>query len=200
MHSTLKSIGLGIVVTAVLALVAAPFALAQEAEYVGNKTCKMCHNKKDEGAQWTKWSEMGHKKALETLKSEESVALGKELGLEKPPSEAPECLKCHVTGYDVEAKKAPAKIVPDDGIQCESCHGASSLHLADAKAHMKDKSIDLTKNHHLADEAICVKCHNAESPTWKEDRYTKEDGTKVGFDFEQAAKKIAHPNPKKADE
>ncbi len=192
-----RKIGIGFVVTVALALLVAPWAQAQEAEYIGTKNCRMCHNKKTTGAQWTVWSKSGHKKALEVLKSEESVALGKELGLEKPPSESPECLKCHVTAYDVKAKKAPAKIVPSDGVGCESCHGASSLHLADAKKAMKDKSIDLTKNHHIPSEAVCKTCHNDSSPTWKADRYTLKDGTKVGFDFEQAKKKIAHPNPTK---
>jgi hypothetical protein len=42
----------------------------------------------------------------------------------------------------------------------------------------------------------CTQCHNEQSPTWKADRYTTKDGKKVGFDVEQAAAKIAHPNPK----
>jgi len=189
----------GLLVALALALVIAPYALAQEAEFVGNSACKMCHNKKAEGAQYTVWSEKAHSKAFETLKSDESVAIAKEMGLEKLPHEAPECLKCHVTGYDVKEEKAPAKIKMEEGVGCESCHGASSLHVADAKAAMKDKTIDLTKNHILPDETLCVTCHNTESPTWKEDRYEKEDGTKTGFDFEKAAEKIAHPNPKKAE-
>ena len=43
----------------------------------------------------------------------------------------------------------------------------------------------------------CLKCHNDESPTWDPEKYTLEDGTKAGFDFEQAFATIAHFNPKK---
>lgn len=199
MHKTSMSIGLGIAVAMTLALLVMPGAQAEDPEYVGHKTCRMCHNKASTGKQYTKWQEAAHSKAFETLKGEEAVAVAKEMGLEKAPHEAPECLKCHVTAYDVKEKKAPAKIDLESGVQCESCHGPSSLHLADAKAAMKDKTIDLSKNHHIPDEALCKTCHNPDSPTWKEDRYTKEDGTKAGFDFEQAHKKIAHPNPEKED-
>ena len=43
-----------------------------------------------------------------------------------------------------------------------------------------------------------LECHNEESPTWNPEKYTRADGTKVGFDFEQAKKLTEHPNPLKA--
>ena len=42
---------------------------------------------------------------------------------------------------------------------------------------------------------MCATCHNPESPTWDPKRYTLEDGTTAGFDFDQATKRIAHPIP-----
>ena len=103
-------------------LLIVPAALAQDADYVSNSKCKMCHNKKADGAIWTAWSAMAHAKALETLKGEEAKAIAEKAGLEKPAFESPECLRCHVTGYD--AKKdppVPAKLKSEQGIQCESC-------------------------------------------------------------------------------
>jgi hypothetical protein len=47
---------------------------------------------------------------------------------------------------------------------------------------IKGETVGLVK----ADEKTCVKCHNSESPTFKE------------FNFAEASKKIAHPTPKKA--
>jgi hypothetical protein len=47
------------------------------------------------------------------------------------------------------------------------------------------------------DKQTCLGCHNDTSPTWKADRYTTKDGKKVGFDYDQAWTKIAHPMPKK---
>ncbi len=181
-------------------------ALAQQqpvagAEYVGHQQCKVCHNKPSTGAQWSKWSEMGHSKAIEVLKTDEAKQVAADLGLEVPPHEAPDCLRCHVTAYDVETKALPAALKMADSVQCESCHGPASVHVEAAKKVMFSKDagdIDLTSFVRHADDATCRTCHNEESPTWKADRYTLEDGTKAGFDFEQAWKKIAHPNPEKA--
>ena len=162
-------------------------AFAQEATYVGNGQCKICHNKKEEGEQWTKWKAMLHAKAFETLSTDAAKAAAQKKGVAKPPAEAPECLKCHVTAFDAAKGAAPEKIVKEDGIQCESCHGPASLHTADGK---KFKSGDKTvvMSAHIVgkpDESVCKKCHNEESPTAK------------ALDFKASSEKIAHSNPLK---
>lgn len=168
-------------------------------EFVGNSQCKICHNSDKEGAQFSTWQEMGHAKAIDTLKSDAAVAIATEQGLTKPPHEAPECLQCHVTGYDFEAAAAPSKIKIVDGVQCESCHGPASEHLKDAKT-LKFKpaaitEIDIRAHIVKADEQTCRGCHNEKSPTWKTDRYTLENGETAGFDFKQAVAKIDHSYP-----
>lgn len=177
-------------------------ASAEEPEYVGQQDCKMCHNKKAEGEQWAVWKNMMHSKAFETLKTDHAKEVAKAAGVTVPPSEAAECLKCHVTAYNVETKSAPAKIKMTDGVQCESCHGPASLHLADGKAVMfqKDKSVDISKNIKQGSEETCLQCHNDGNPTWDPHKYTTESGEKTGFDFKQAYAKIAHPNPTKKKE
>src|SRR5690606_29793545 len=117
-----------------------------------------------------------------------------------PAAEAPECLRCHVTAYKKDAE-LPAKIKLEDGVQCETCHGPSGQHVADAKKAMlkKDDSIDLTAGRERPTSKVCEECHNPDSPTWNPERYTKEDGSKAGFDFEAAWKEIAHNNPKKSE-
>lgn len=168
-------------------------------EYVGQGQCKVCHNKAAEGEQWNKWKAEKHAKAFDTLKTPEADKIAKDKGLTKPAAESPECLKCHVTAYDAATSAAPAKIVPADGVQCESCHGAGSQHMDAGKKKMfkKDESVDPKQFVTKIDESTCTKCHNDQSPTWKADRYTKADGTKVGFDYEQAKEKVSHPNPLK---
>jgi len=195
-----------VTVAALAALVLAAFslpALAQaKAEYAGQASCKMCHNKKPEGAQWDQWKATKHASAIEALKSPEAKAIAEKAGVKGAPNEAPECLVCHVTGYDAATKAAPAKIKIEEGIQCETCHGPGSNHLADGKALMlkKDASIDPKKNINTKpDEKVCTQCHNDKSPTWDPTRYKLEGGKTAGFDFAQASKKIAHPNPKKAE-
>ena len=55
--------------------------LAQDFEYVGTANCKMCHNKEEKGAQFSKWEASVHAKAFETLKSEESAKIAKGKGI-----------------------------------------------------------------------------------------------------------------------
>lgn len=173
-------------------------AFAQEAAYVGNSQCKICHNKKEEGEQWTKWKASNHAKALEALSTDAAKAAAQKKGVSKPPVEGPECLKCHVTAYDAAKGAAPEKIVKEDGVQCETCHGPASLHTADGKKYKSgDKSVNMAAHIVRADEKVCAKCHNEESPTWNPEKYTSPDGKKVGFDYKQAYEKIAHPNPLK---
>ena len=202
MHSRTSRITTVALAALVLAAFSLP-ALAQgKAEFVGQTNCKMCHNKKPEGAQWDQWHATKHAKAVETLKTPEAKALAEKAGVKGAPNEAPECLVCHVTAYDAATKAAPAKLKLEDSVQCESCHGPGSLHVADGKALMlkKDASIDPKKNVVTKpEEKACTQCHNDKSPTWDPARYKLEDGKTAGFDFKQASAKIAHPNPKKAD-
>ncbi len=171
---------------------------AADATYVGNDKCKMCHNKTSTGAQYKKWTEMKHSMAYKTLTMDAAKKAAVERGITVPPNEAPQCLKCHVTAYDEKKKAAPKAIKKEFGIQCETCHGPASNHIAEAKkAMMTGKSDDVKGLPFTSDEKFCKKCHNDESPNWDPAAYTTKDGKKVGFDFEQAKKKIAHPNPKK---
>lgn len=175
-------------------------AYAQDATYVGESQCKMCHNKKDEGEQWNKWKAEKHAQAFETLKSPKAAEVAKAKGITKPPSEAPECLKCHATAFD--GAKCPDKILPASGVQCEACHGPASKHVEEGKKAMmkKDPAAKPKEAIHKGDAETCKKCHNDQNPTFNKDRYTLKDGSKADFDYDQAYAKIAHPNPKKAAE
>lgn len=185
----------------ILALTA--FVIAQDFDYVGSAKCKMCHNKAEKGAQYTKWLEGPHSGAFETLKSDESAAIAAEKGIEGNAWEAPECLKCHVTGFDdggyevkCEAFWNPAGDDKDGakevkrmealkGVGCESCHGAGSAYKSSkakkaiAAGEITAESVGLLE----INEATCVACHNEESPTYKP------------FDYEARSVEIAHPRP-----
>ena len=176
---------------------------AQDFEYVGSAKCKMCHNKEAKGAQYTKWETGPHSGALETLKSEESAKIAADKGIEGNAWEAPECIKCHTTGFGTggyEAKcesfwnpaaddKAGAKAVKRmkalQGVGCESCHGAGSAYkskkvkVAIVAGTVEPVSVGLLE----INEKTCVACHNEESPTFKP------------FNYEERSAKIAHPRP-----
>ena len=61
------------------------FIFAQDFKYVGNASCKMCHNKVEKGAQYTEWTNSVHAKAFETLKSEQAAQIAKDKGIEVYP-------------------------------------------------------------------------------------------------------------------
>jgi len=181
------------------------FILAQDFEYVGSARCKMCHNKAEKGAQFAEWEKSVHAKAFETLKSEESAQIAKDKGIEVEAWKAPECLKCHTTGfgaggYEVKCDdfwnpaaedKAGAKAVKRmKGLQdvgCEACHGAGSKYKSSKtkKAIIAGEITAASVGLLEVNEAICLECHNEESPTHKP------------FNYKEKVAEFAHPNPLK---
>ncbi len=162
------------------------------AKLIGTKKCAMCHKKDDTGNQFGKWQAAQHSKAYEVLASEEAKATAAKLGIDDPQSSGA-CLKCHSTAYYFTEELKSDAVALEDGISCESCHGPG--------ADYKKKSImqnhdDAVANGMVADaKTRCVLCHNDQNPTWNPERYTLADGSKSGFDLEQAYEKIKHENP-----
>jgi len=142
-------------------------AFAQDFKYIGAVKCKMCHNKADKGAQYNKWAEGPHAKAMESLKGDEV--------------NDPKCLKCHSTVGGID-KSLVASIKVKEGVSCESCHGPGSAYKNNTVMKSREKSIE--KGLILPEEKVCLTCHNDESPHFK------------GFDFDEYVAKIAHDNPK----
>lgn len=177
----------GLILTLVVVFGAAwvGVGMAGDFTYVGSKTCKMCHNKADTGKQWEIWSTSAHAKAYEVLASPEAKAKAKELGIEDPQKD-PKCVTCHVTNF-AAASDTTQKITLEEGVSCEACHGAGSgyktkkVKEAIVAGTTDPASVGLVNK---PDEKVCLTCHKAEgNPFHKE------------FKFEEAVKKIAHPNP-----
>lgn len=137
-------------------------AAAKKFEFVGDAKCKMCHK-----AEHTSWSATVHAKAWDVLKPEEQKKA--------------ECIGCHSTGKLVDGTLLT-------GVQCEACHGAGSEYKAQKV--MKDRAAAIAAGLVVPDKALCVKCHNEKSPTFK------------GFDFDKAVKdaKAIHEKAPKAEE
>ena len=170
------------VVFLMIALFAGSFLFAQEAEYIGAAKCKMCHNKPETGSQYDKWKASGHANAFETLKGAEALKIAQAKGI-ADPSKDQKCLKCHSTAA-INAD-LNLTITQEEGVSCEGCHGPGSLYKSMTVMKSRDQSI--AKGLVVPNESTCKKCHNSESPTFK------------SFDFATASKKIAHPNPAKAN-
>lgn len=144
------------------------FFAQAENKYTGSKFCAACHKSGKGGTAYAVWEKSAHAKAYQTLLSENAKKVAKEKGLKVAPNEAPECLKCHVTGGGV-AKNVEATFKKEEGVGCESCHGAASGYK------MMHSKGDMAKNKEAGmiipakDEKLCVTCHNSESPTHKPD-------------------------------
>lgn len=154
-------------------------------DFVGAKKCATCHQAQNTGAQYKQWLGTAHAKAYATLAGDKAKAIAADKKLDKPPQQSPQCLKCHVTAFPVMDKLAPGKITLEEGVSCESCHGAGSEYwkMATMKAitagTQDPKSVGLIK----PTAEVCQKCHNEESPTF------------TGFKFTEMVAKVAHPNP-----
>lgn len=164
-------------------------------DYVGVDKCRTCHEKELMGNQVQAWSRGPHHRAWDTLTRPESVAIAKELGIEAPPHESDACLRCHVTAHGVSPLRIANPVEAADGVQCESCHGPGRDYRK--KKIMSDREVAASKGlwDAGASEAICVACHNPESPTYDPKRYVREDGTATGFDFEIAKSRVLHAIP-----
>jgi hypothetical protein len=172
-------IALSLIIISGLTVGMAQDALAGH-EIVGAPKCKSCHKKI--GDPYSIWADTQHAKAYETLGTPEAKKIAADKGLGDPQKEEA-CLKCHVTqaflGRDV-AINAKAKYVDTEGVGCEACHGAGSDYKK--KKVMKDHDAAVAAGLIVdKSEANCTKCHNSDSPTFKE------------FDFEKQWDAIKHP-------
>lgn len=174
----------GLMGVGVLSLLAAPDG--KERKFMGvNKCGPKCHDKGEKGDQYAKWQGSPHARAFATLASDKAKEIGKKLGVDDP-QKSDKCLKCHVTAFGVKPELLHAKFKTEDGVQCESCHGAGGDYYTKEVMQKHDESI--RQGLVIPDEKTCQACHNAEAPTW--------DPAKP-FRFKEAFRKIDHRYPEK---
>lgn len=149
---------------------------AQDYEYIGAAKCKMCHNKEVKGKQYDVWKSKAHSNAYASLATDEAKKHSAD------PQNDPKCLKCHSTYHSASADLM-LTIKAEEGVSCESCHGPGSKYKS--MSIMKDHQASIDNGMIVPTEAVCKTCHNEESPTYKE------------FNYAEALKMIAHPNPAK---
>jgi hypothetical protein len=149
-----------------VAFLIASLLVAEKLTYIGAKRCKKCHEGVQHKKVYEKWQNAAHAKAFKTLKA-------------KGEDKNPKCLVCHVTGFNDGGYRLGASNAGDfEGVQCESCHGKGSLYL---KRHtMKDIQLAVTNGLLIPIEVVCTKCHNKNSPSFKE------------FNYNEAIKVITH--------
>lgn len=164
------------------------FILAQDKvtksfSFVGADACAPCHKTEKQGKQLEIWKNSQHSKAYQTLLTEAANKIAVEKGSDKAAVETEACLKCHAVGYNVAAELKEKKFKVEEGVQCETCHGAGSEYKSLKVMKNKEEAIKSGLLVHEDIAKFCVTCHNSESPTYKE------------FDFETYWAKIKHNIP-----
>jgi hypothetical protein len=127
-------------------------------KYVGTEECKSCHEES-----YRVWKKGGHAKAWKTL-----------VELDPPRDFDPECIACHVVGWDpqhyfpyesgfLSEEETPHLI----DVGCESCHGPGEKHVeaemgADFELQEKlQKAMVVTKEE--SEKRQCYTCHDLEN-------------------------------------
>ena len=144
-------------------------------KFVGSEACGQCHTKA-----FAVWQKTPHAKALDTLAK-----------LDPPRNFDPQCLSCHVTGWDAqrfhpfeggyESRKKTPQLAQNG---CENCHGPGSAHVAaeSGDKNINDKDRDAVRaamRVSFADaEKTCLHCHDGDNS--------------LNFKFETYWPKVAH--------
>lgn len=152
------------------------------ATFVGADKCGECHT-----TAYRIWKDTPHAHALESLDP-----VHQRLGHERlngiSRMHDPECLSCHVTGWDPqEYFRFPSGFLNEDlastddqkmlhqmlaGSQCENCHGPGSRHLELVNAGADDPGKVMRVTLEQARKGTCEKCHDADnSPKFNFDTY-----------------------------
>ena len=152
------------------------------ATFVGADKCGECHI-----TAFRIWKGTPHADALKSLDP-----VHRRTGYERLNGVArmydPECLACHVTGWDPQeyirfrsgflnedfaaddAEKTLHKLLA--GTQCENCHGPGSHHVETVEAGGPDPGKEMRVTFEQAKNGMCEKCHDADnSPKFDFDEY-----------------------------
>ena len=153
-----------------------------QSTFVGADKCGECHTEA-----YKIWKDTPHAHALESLDP-----TNKRTGFERlngvNRTFDPECLACHVTGWDPleytrfrsgflneefatnEAEKSLHTLLA--GSQCENCHGPGSQHVAMVDAGEDDAGKSVRVTLEQSKSSLCGKCHDGDnSPKFEFDSY-----------------------------
>jgi len=129
--------------------------------YVGVRVCTDCHDRsKDATHLSSRWRVSKHAHAFAVLWSPESLEIARLSGIRQEPQEAAACLGCHATGYEAEAWEKEDTFFLEDGIQCETCHGAGSEYIGpNVMGDLMERGKAARYGLRIPTERDCLVCH-----------------------------------------
>lgn len=182
--------------TIILMTATCAVASAQDNKYMGAGTCASsnCHGSpvprnvtnvlQNEYTTWSKKD--AHSKAWRVLTSEDSKKIGLNLGISDPSKEKL-CLNCHAPVVP-ENLKGP-KYATEDGVSCESCHGASEgwlkSHTGKSATHQDNLSKGLRDFSSLEGRAkFCLDCHQGNDSQYVDHRMIGAGHPRLSFELD----------------
>ena len=95
------------------------------ARYVGNDTCRACHQEA-----YRTWLGTKHARAFVPLWSRAAGQIAEKAGATVLPLvQSGKCLACHATAYNTPAAYREAAFRMGEGVSCERCHGPGETHV-----------------------------------------------------------------------
>jgi hypothetical protein len=191
----------GLLLVTVVALPAAAPIAAEEpapARFVGVEVCATCHGQPETGDQYRVWTASMHARTYIVLATGYQAMIDPaarglvDPGFGRAISERAaelgadtDCMACHAAGSEVGEELRADTFHLEDGVQCETCHGPGSHHVA---AHQNpDAAPPGERRLPLSDLEDCLRCHRHKPSHSVLDRHP--------FVAQQSWQKIAHPMP-----
>jgi YVTN family beta-propeller protein len=145
--------------------------------YLGVQECAGCHSGPAMGYQFSRWRLSAHARAYAVLATAEAGRIAADGGVDGDPQQSPACLRCHATGWLESAGGFGGRWAADEGVGCEACHGPGSEYSAEAI--MRDRRAAVAAGLRRGGREVCRPCHDQAHGR--------------PFDYEAAARMIAHP-------
>jgi YVTN family beta-propeller protein len=137
--------------------------------YVGRDICLECHGTVREAATCKLQTEPLHLQAYSALSKPEAAHIAFVSGVAEAPDESLVCMGCHSTGADAGPRWMKPSFRLADGVQCEACHSAGSLHVdAHRSGAVDEPGVALPAPSDANEKnAACAACH-MERPSHRE--------------------------------
>ncbi|MBZ0201940.1 MAG: cytochrome c family protein [Ignavibacteria bacterium] len=156
----------------------------------GSAKCGECHQLKNIGDQQSLWKSSKHSEAYQTLLSTEATNFAKSNNIEEPVKNRL-CLKCHTTEFHFEGTPKTSGYDINEGVGCESCHGAGSKY--SPAWIMKDENLFKSSGGIKGDESSCKPCHSLKGNKEKKISENICPFQTEDFDYRTEFQKIIHP-------